>query len=247
MGEKIFEKYFNKIYKKTRVDFYKQLENDLKQDNKKFIITANPEMIMKAEFEDEKLQKAFLSETSCVVADGIGVVKGAKMLGIEIPETILGVSIAEELIKLCNQYKKSLFLFGAKGEVLSKLVIKIKREYPNVHIVGAVDGYIEDKESVFEEMKEKNPDVILVALGIPLQENLIFKNINRFDKGIFVGVGGSFDVLSGSKKEAPDFFRKMNLEWLYRIVKEPKRLKRFFKYNIRYLRLVKKEKVIGDK
>ena len=111
-----------------------------------------------------------------------------------------------------------------------------------MNIVGAVDGYVEDKKSIFSEIIAKRPDVCLIALGIPMQENLIFENIDNFDKSIFVGVGGSFDVISGSKKGAPEFFKKTNLEWLYRITTEPKRLKRFFKYNIRYLRLVKKEK-----
>lgn len=242
MENGVFIKYFNKIYKKSRNDFYSELEKDLENDVKKFIITANPETIMRSEFEENKLKEAFLSEKSCVVADGIGVIKGAKILNVDIPETILGVETAQKLFEMCDKYGKSLFLFGAKGEVLSKLVLKIKKDYPRVNIVGAVDGYVEDKESIFNEIVEKKPDVCLVALGIPMQENLIFNNIDRFDKGIFVGVGGSFDVLSGSKKGAPEFFKKTNLEWLYRITTEPKRLKRFFKYNVRYLKLVKKEK-----
>ena len=242
MKEKVFEKYFNKIYKGTRKEFYKELEDDLVSNQKRFIITANPETIMKAENEDEKLKKAFFSESSTVIADGVGVLKGAKMLDIDIKETILGVLTAEELIKLCDKYKKSIFLFGAKSQVLAMLVSSIKSKYPNVNIVGAVDGYVEDKQSVFDEIKEKSPDVVLVALGIPMQEDLIFENIDKMDKGIFVGVGGSFDVLSGSKKDAPKFFRKFNIEWLYRIEKEPKRLKRFFKYNVKYIMRVKKEK-----
>lgn len=242
MDKGIFKKYFDKIYKKSRADFYCELENDLINENKKFIITANPETIMRAEFEEENLKNAFLSEKSCVIADGIGVLKGASILNIDIPETILGVDVSKKLIELCDKNKKSIFLFGAKAEVLSKLVLKIKKDYPNVNIVGAVDGYVEDKKSIFSEIIAKRPDVCLIALGIPMQENLIFENIDNFDKGIFVGVGGSFDVISGSKKGAPEFFKKTNLEWLYRITTEPKRLKRFFKYNIRYLRLVKKEK-----
>ncbi|MBR3152733.1 MAG: WecB/TagA/CpsF family glycosyltransferase [Clostridia bacterium] len=238
----IFRKYFEKIYKKSREDFYKEVEDDLINEKRKFIITANPETIMRAEFEESDLKTAFFSEKSCVVADGVGVLKGAKILDIEIPETILGVSTCEELFKMCDRNEKSLFLFGAKGEVLAKLVARIKRDFPKVNIVGAVDGYVDDKQGVFDEIENKKPDVVLVALGIPAQERLIYSNIDRFDKGIFVGVGGSFDVLSGDKKGAPEFFKKTNLEWLYRITREPKRLKRFFKYNVRYWSLVKKER-----
>ena len=94
---------------------------------------------------------------------------------------------------------------------------------------------IENKNNVFNEIKELKPDVVLVALGIPNQELLIYNNLDKFDKGIFVGVGGSFDVLSGAKKRAPKYFRKLHLEWLYRLIKEPTRFKRFFTSNIKYI------------
>ena len=91
-------------------------------------------------------------------------------------------------------------------------------------------------------MKVQAPDIILVALGMPQQELLIYKHIKEFSKGIFIGVGGSFDVISGMKKRAPEFFVKLNLEWLYRIMSEPKRLKRFWDNNIKFLFVVQKEK-----
>ena len=83
----------------------------------------------------------------------------------------------------------------------------------------------------------------MIALGIPLQEKLIYNHINDIKKGIMIGVGGSFDVLSGSKKRAPRIFIKFNLEWLYRIASEPKRLIRFIKHNIRFLIVIFKEKI----
>ena len=138
---------------------------------------------------------------------------------------------------------KTLFLLGAKKEVVEKLRQVLNDNYPNIQILGSVDGYVENKDEVFEEIKEKKPDVCLVALGIPRQELLISKHIKDFDKGIFIGVGGSFDVLSGSKKRAPKIFIKLKIEWLYRIVREPKRLKRFFKSNIRYIGKIRKEKI----
>lgn len=110
----------------------------------------------------------------------------------------------------------------------------LKEKYPNAILAGRQDGYVEDKQKVFLEIAKVNPDIVLVALGAPTQEMLIYQNLEHFTKGIFVGVGGSFDVLSGSKKRAPNFFVKMRLEWLYRITTEPKRLKRFAKYNITY-------------
>ena len=143
---------------------------------------------------------------------------------------------------MCNKQKKSVYFLGAKKEVLDLLIEKVKKDYPDLVIAGYENGYVEDKEKAYEEIKKVKPDVVLVAIGIPYQELLIYKNLNDFDKGIFMGVGGSFDVLSGFKKRAPKIFIKLKLEWLYRITTEPKRLKRFFKSNVKYLFIIRKEK-----
>ena len=119
---------------------------------------------------------------------------------------------------------------------------KLENDYENLEIVGFCDGYCEDKDLVFEEIKSLGPDIVLVALGMPNQEKLIYNHIKDAQKGIFVGVGGSFDVLSGAKQRAPEFFIKHNLEWLYRIAKEPKRIKRFYNNNVRFLFEVRKLK-----
>lgn len=185
--------------------------------------------------ENETLKKALLDENTTIIPDGIGIVKGAKMLGYSVPETIPGVELCSKLFEYCNQYKKSIFLFGAKPEIVLKLSKKIKTDYPNAVICGIENGYVENKQEIMEKISAQNPDVVLVALGIPHQEILIYNNLSKFHKGIFVGVGGSFDVLSGVKKRAPKLFRKLHLEWLYRILKEPKRLKRFFKSNTKFL------------
>lgn len=97
-----------------------------------------------------------------------------------------------------------------------------------------------DKDDIFTKIAEMKPDIVLVALGIPAQELLIEKHYEKFEKGIFMGIGGAFDVLSGMKNRAPKFFVNHNLEWLYRICKEPKRFKRFYQSNVQYLRIIKK-------
>ncbi len=233
-SDKNLDKYFKKIYTKNKDSFYEEIEQDLTNNKKNFIITANPETIMQAE-KNEELEKAYLDKETTVVADGIGIVKGAKKLKYNINETIPGVEIAVKLLELGDKYKKKVFLFGAKKEVIEAMKNIIKEKYSNCEIVGAVDGYVEDKDLVFEEMQKVGPDIVLVALGIPKQETLIYKNLNKFEKGIFVGIGGSFDVISGMKKRAPKIFIKLKLEWLYRILKEPKRLKRFYQSHIKYL------------
>lgn len=233
--------FFGKLFRGTQEAFLEILKNHLISEKRMFLVTANPEIFMLGKSEPE-IEKLLLDEVTTMTADGIGLVKGGKMIGVELPERIPGVEIAKELLTCGNEYSKSIFLLGAKQEVIDALCAVIDREYPNLTICGAVNGYVQDKDAVFENMKKLQPDIVLVALGMPAQEKLIYKHIGDFKKGIFVGVGGSFDVLSGMKQRAPQFFIKHNLEWLYRIVKEPSRIKRFYNGNIKFLFAMRKER-----
>lgn len=228
------KKYFNNLYLKDKKNFFKEVYIDLKSSKKKFIVTANPELFMYA-LEDKIVENILMDKSIDVVSDGIGIIKAAKMIGVKIPERIPGVDLALELLEYGNKLNKSIYLFGATEEVVSTLVNKININYPNLNIVGYRNGYVVNKDYVFRDILRKEPDIVLVALGMPLQEKLIYRHIKKFRKGIFVGVGGSFDVLSGFKKRAPKIFIKLNLEWLYRIIREPKRIKRFYKNNIKFM------------
>lgn len=232
-------KLFDKLYKKSAQSFYEILSDNLKNNKKTFVITANPETFMISE-KNEDVRKMLLDKETVMVPDGIGVLKAGKKIGYNIEERITGIDIANELLKFGNEQKKSIYLFGSKQEVIDSMKIVIKEQYPNLKLVGTSNGYVTDKDKVFDEIVKLEPDIVLVALGIPLQEMLIYKHLNRFKKGIFVGVGGSFDVMSGMKKRAPKIFIKLNLEWLYRIMKEPKRLKRFYDSNVKFLFRIKK-------
>ena len=232
-------KLFDKLYKKGAQSFYEILSANLKNNMKTFVVTANPETFMISE-KNEDVRKMLLDKETVMVPDGIGVLKAGKKIGYNIEERITGIDIANELLKFGNEQKKSIYLFGSKQEVIDSMKIVIKEQYPNLKLVGTSNGYVTDKDKVFDEIVKLEPDIVLVALGIPLQEMLIYKHLNRFKKGIFVGVGGSFDVMSGMKKRAPKIFIKLNLEWLYRIMKEPKRLKRFYDSNVKFLFRIKK-------
>ena len=235
------KEYLKQVYNKSEKEYFKLLSKWLKNNEKKFIITANPETLTMAET-DEEISKMLLDKNNSIVPDGIAVVKACNMLNLPVTERIAGVDIAEYLLRIANEQKKSLYLFGAKKEVIESLVNKIKVDYNNINTLGYSDGYVEDRDKVFKEIIKLKPDICLVALGIPYQEKLIYKHLDEFNKGIFVGVGGSFDVLSGTKKRAPKIFIKLNLEWLYRIVCEPKRLKRFWNNNVKFILKIRKEK-----
>ena len=234
-------KLFDKLYNKSSESFYTIIKNNLKKNKKMFIVTANPETFMMSEKDDE-MRKLLLDKETTLVPDGIGIVKAARSIGYDIKERIAGIDIANKFLEYGNQEKKSIYLFGAKEEVIVSIKEVFGDKYPNLKIVGAKNGYVSDRDKVFEDIIKKEPDIILVALGIPYQEKLIYKYLSKFNKGIFVGVGGSFDVISGHKKRAPKIFIKLNLEWLYRIMKEPSRLKRFYDSNVKFLFKVRKYK-----
>lgn len=235
------KKLFDKLYNKSKEELFKKMEKKLKEQKKLFIVTANPETFMKGE-NDNEIKELLLDKNTMLVPDGIGIVKAARMIGYDVKERIPGIDIANKLLELGNDINKTIYLFGAKQEVIDSMLNVIKNNYPNLKVVGSENGYVKDKDKVFLEMSKLSPDIILVALGIPMQEKLIYKHLSEFKKGVFVGVGGSFDVMSGHKKRAPKIFIKLNLEWLYRIICEPQRLKRFYDSNIKFMFKIKKYK-----
>lgn len=239
-------KYFDKLYKKGQEEFYNLVQKNMNNNKRMFIVTANPETFSYGE-NDTEFDKLLLDKNTTLIPDGIGIVKAANILDYKAKERITGIDLATNLLEICNKNKYKLALIGAKPEVMSTLVEVLKNKYPNIQIVKIENGYTDKKDDFFEELSKLNPDVCLVALGIPAQEKLIYKHLNKFKKGIFVGVGGSFDVLSGTKKRAPKLFQKLNIEWLYRIIKEPKRLKRFYNNNIKFILKIRKMKKENEK
>ena len=226
--------YFNKVYNKGEKNFYKMLEDNLINNIKTFIITSNPETFIMGK-NDIDFDKVIMDTNTILTADGVGISVGAKILGYKGIEKITGVDISVKLLEYANKNKKSIYLYGSRQEVIDELIKVINKDYPNIEIKGFKNGYSKDKDKDFMEIIKLEPDIVLVALGMGNQEKLIYKHIDKFKKGIFVGVGGTFDVLSGTKKRAPKVFQKLGLEWLYRIVKEPKRIKRFYDNNVKFM------------
>ena len=145
------KEYLKQVYNKSEKEYFKLLSKWLKNNEKKFIITANPETLTMAET-DEEISKMLLDKNNSIVPDGIAVVKACNMLNLPVTERIAGVDIAEYLFGIANEQKKSLYLFGAKKEVIESLVNKIKVDYNNINILGYSDGYVEDRDKVFKKI-----------------------------------------------------------------------------------------------
>ncbi len=234
-------KYFDKMFKEESKEFYKIVAKNLQVKKKMFIVTANPETFTYGT-KETGFNKLLLDENTTLIPDGIGIVKAAQILKYNVKERITGIDLANELLKLANEKKYKVAILGATKEVIDRLKKVLHDKYSNINLVKIENGYIKNKDNFFDEISKLEPDICLVALGIPNQEKIIYKHLNKFKKGIFVGVGGSLDVISGSKKRAPKIFQKLNIEWLYRIVREPKRLKRFYDNNIKFILKIKRIK-----
>lgn len=206
-------------------DILKILEQRVVENKKTYVVTANAEIAMYAK--ENVSYFNIITKADYIVPDGIGVVKGAQILKKEIKERVPGIELMVDLLKIADKFNQKVYFYGAKNEVIEKMIKRIKSDYPNINIVGYSNGYINDADNkITDEIINLEPDYIFVAKGAPLQDEWINKVIQKTDKGLFMGVGGSFDVLAGVVKRAPEIWQKLNLEWLYRIAGDPKRWKR---------------------
>lgn len=206
------------------------------------VVTINPEMIDNAVKNPEFAK--IIHEAELVIPDGIGVEIGLKILGHKV-RRIAGIEFARRMIDEFAEAGKSIAFVGAKPEIIEKSVENIKSEVPNADIVYVQDGYFKDEDRVLSEIKEKQPKLLLVALGSPKQEEFIYKAKKLLPDSLMIGVGGSFDVWSGVVQRAPEIYQKLGLEWLYRTVKEPKRFKRIFPTLPLFVLKVMKERLFG--
>jgi len=189
------------------------------------IVTINPEMI---EFGLKNPDFAeILNNVDLVIPDGVGVKIGLKIKGIDI-QRIAGIEFSHKMIEECSKNKFSVALIGARPHIVKKAAENLKSEFEKLKVTYIKDGYFKDREKVLAELKEKEPKLILVALGSPRQEEFIKDARKILPESIMIGVGGSFDVWSGEVQRAPVIYQKLGLEWLYRTVKEPQRIKRIF-------------------
>ncbi|WP_342539157.1 WecB/TagA/CpsF family glycosyltransferase [Sporosarcina sp. FSL K6-1540] len=195
------------------------------EDKKKSLVVAiNPEKLMKAK-EDPGL-KALLNRAEFQIPDGIGVIIASKLKKGSISSRITGIDMMDRIVREAARTGRTVFLYGAKPGVADKAAQQLKQTYPDLIVAGTQDGYESDTSKVLETINKAKPDILFVAMGSPKQEQWIEQHRDNLYPTLYQGVGGSFDVLAGNVKRAPAAFQKMGAEWLYRLLKEPSRLKR---------------------
>lgn len=200
----------------------------LNRKQKTFVVTANPEIVMRAR--ENPTFKQIVKQADYVVPDGAGVVIASKRMEQPLKERIPGYDLMIDLLAFCEKQELSCYFLGAKDYVLEKAIMEVEKKFPNLRIAGKHHGFFPiDDPAISKKVIAAKPDVVFLALGSPKQEMWITSQIDQFSKGLFMGVGGSFDVLAGEVKRAPESWINLNLEWLYRLIKQPFRWKRILK------------------
>lgn len=216
-----------RFHRLTRNEVVERVLHWIADKSAKMLITAGPEFVMQAQ-SNESLQR-IIHAADIVTADGIGVVWAASRLGSPVPERVTGVELVPDILEAAeNRHQRlKVFLLGASSESLEGCMEVLREQYPTQVFMGH-NGYFksEDEVEIVEEIRKFQPDLWLVGLGQPRQEQLIFDWLGKLPSCVAIGVGGSFDIWGGSLERAPLVFRKMNLEWFYRLVRQPSRWKR---------------------
>lgn len=212
--------------------------NDYNNGEQLFIVNVNPEIVIN-NYKNIEF-KEILNKQKYQIPDGSGIVWASKKKKGNIKSRITGIDLMQKICEESEKYSSRIFLYGAKKEIVEKAKVELQKKYSKINIVGICNGY-EDEKKVVEEIKKAQADIVFVGLGSPKQEKFIINYKEKLKNvKILMPVGGSFDVISKSKKRAPKWIRKCNIEWLYRLLQEPKRIFRQVKL-VKFIYLVRKE------
>ncbi|WP_322354197.1 WecB/TagA/CpsF family glycosyltransferase [Paratractidigestivibacter sp.] len=206
------------------------------------LIGVNADKLL--QMRDDAEMDACVRRCEVVNADGASMVMAAKKLGTPLPERVAGIDLMWQLCALAEREGHRVYLLGAKAEVVTKTAGVLAEKYPNMTIAGFRDGYFGNDEfdAVIAEVEATKPGIVFVGITSPKKERLIERFRELGATGAFVGVGGSFDVVSGNIPRAPLWMQRANLEWLFRMMQEPRRLvKRYVVGNTRFYLLLHKE------
>lgn len=190
------------------------------------LITANPEIVMNAR-KDSELRR-IVEQADMITPDGIGIVLASRFKGEPVPERVTGYEMLLRLLALGHEHGWSFYFLGADEETSKKAVDIIMNQYPGLKVAGRRNGFFtaDDEPQLVEQIASVKPDLLIVAMGAPRAEKWIFKYKSRLSAKLAMGVGGSLDVIAGKVKRAPVVWQKLNLEWLYRLLRQPSRWRR---------------------
>lgn len=192
------------------------------------VFTPNAEIAQACAESKETMR--IVSSADMLLPDGAGVLKAAKILGTPLKEKVAGVEYGENLARLCAEKGYSLYILGGKPDVAEKAAKNLQSRYPALKIAGCRDGYFDKShvgsEDTVNDVNASGADVLFVCFGFPAQEKWVYENSSRLSAKIIACLGGSVDIYAGTAKRAPKLFISLRLEWLWRLIKQPSRIKR---------------------
>lgn len=188
--------------------------------------------------------KRDVEQSDIVNVDGMGIVWGARLLGIDVPERVTGIDLFQDLLQACADRGLKPYLFGASQEVIEATVAAVEARYPGIKIAGYRNGYFSRAEeaAIAGQIAASGADMLFVAISSPIKERFIANYRDRLGVPFLMGVGGSFDVVSGRVTRAPEWMQRHGLEWLYRVLQEPRRMwRRYLVTNTIFAGLIARE------
>ena len=192
-----------------------------------YCVTPNAEIAYEALHNE--VFRAVLNEADLVLPDGAGVVLGAKILKTPLKQKVAGIEFAQNLLPVLEEKGSRLFLLGSKPGVAELAGEKMLEKYPKLCICGTMDGYFQDDSEAIGRINEAKADVVFVCLGAPKQERFMHQHRAELKVHLMLGLGGTLDGFAGTAKRAPKWMIKLQLEWLYRLIKQPKRFGRMLR------------------
>lgn len=199
----------------------------LKQGGGHYVVTPNPEIVWLAR--ERADLRAALNEADLVIPDGIGIIYASRILGVPLPERVPGIELTMKLLETAAQSGVGVYLLGARPGTAERAAEKLSVRLPGLRVVGTGDGYFQEDAPVLERIRASGAGLLLVCLGFPRQELWMAQHRGSLGDILMLGVGGSMDVFAGDVKRAPAGWQKAGLEWLYRLLCQPSRIKRMIK------------------
>lgn len=202
------------------------------------VVFLNPYKIMRIRSSSDL--KLVIDKTDMYLNGGAGLQWASNMLRHPLKERIPVLSFMMDLIRVAEKKEFTIFLVGAKPEIVERAFFNINKSFPKIRIIGRHGGYFKPERelAIIEAIKKSEPDIIFVGFGFPKEDRWINKVKKELKKGILIGVGGSFDIISGEIKKAPAFFMERGLDWFYRIISRPWRIGRLLRLVYFFFRIL---------
>ena len=204
-----------------------QAVENLQSKRRCMVVTPNAEIAQSC-VTDDRLRE-IVRKAGLVLPDGIGVIYASRILKKPLKQRVPGVEFGENLVSALRDTGKTIFFLGGKPGVAEEAAHRLQVKYPGLKVAGTKDGYFQREEEAVEAVQQAKPDVLFVCLGSPKQEYFMADHFDQLGATLMVGLGGSLDVYAGKVERAPALFRKLGLEWFYRLLRQPSRLGRMMK------------------